>query len=339
MKWISVLTTLSLILVFVFFWFGVTEKLTWAIAGLVIVTVIAFLFTTVAARAIAIVGTNPVSGMTLMTLIISSVILNWVGLKDNGGIVAALLIGGVVCTALSMSGGFISDLKIGYWLGTTPRVQQQWKFLGTLFSAAAVAGVIMLLNDTYGFGEATAAKPNPLEAPQASAMAAVIEPLMTGSPAPWLLYMGGCLLALVLEWVGVPPLAFALGMYLPLHLNTPILAGGLVSYFVAKGGSEDAQRKRKEKGTLMASGFVAGGAIMGVVSALVLFFGKMMVPADWTRTLHDGTVINPEGWTVVHALNMHGWVEENPWSAVLALVLFFSVCFYLYKGARRAASD
>jgi len=339
MKWISTLIVLTLILVFLFFWLGVTNKFTWAIAGLVIVTVISFLFTTVAARAIAIVGTNPVSGMTLMTLIISSVILNWVGLEGNGGIVAALLIGGVVCTALSMSGGFISDLKIGYWLGTTPRVQQQWKFLGTLFSAAAVAGVIMLLNDTYGFGEATAAKPNPLEAPQASAMAAVIQPLMTGDPAPWLLYLGGCFMALVLEWVGVPPLAFALGMYLPLHLNTPILAGGLVSYFVTKGGSDETKRARKEKGTLMASGFVAGGAIMGVVAALVLFFGKMLVPQDWTRTLDNGTVVNADGWSVVHALNMHHWVEENPWSAVLALVLFFGVCFYLYKGARNAASD
>jgi uncharacterized oligopeptide transporter (OPT) family protein len=197
----------------------------------------------------------------------------------------------------------------------------------------------MLLNDTYGFGEATAAKPNPLEAPQASAMAAVIQPLMTGDPAPWLLYLGGCFMALVLEWVGVPPLAFALGMYLPLHLNTPILAGGLVSYFVTKGGSDETKRARKEKGTLMASGFVAGGAIMGVVAALVLFFGKMLVPQDWTRTLDNGTVVNADGWSVVHALNMHHWVEENPWSAVLALVLFFGVCFYLYKGARNAASD
>jgi len=339
MKWISTLTVLTLAAVFLFFWLGVTHKLLWAVTGLLIVTIIAFLFATVAARAIAIVGTNPVSGMTLMTLIISSVILNWVGLKDDGGIVAALLIGGVVCTALSMSGGFISDLKIGYWLGTTPKVQQQWKFLGTLFSAAAVAGVIMLLNDTYGFGDPSVTRPHPLEAPQASAMAAVIQPLMTGDPAPWLLYMGGCFLALVLEWVGVPPLAFALGMYLPLHLNTPILAGGIVSYFVAKGGSEAAQRKRKEKGTLMASGFVAGGAIMGVVAALVLFFGKMLVSDTWTRTLHDGTVVDAEGWSVVYALNLQGWVEDNPLSALLALVLFTGVCLYLYKGARSAASD
>jgi len=339
MKWISALTVLTLALVFVFFWLGVTHKLVWALTGLLIVTVIAFLFATVAARAIAIVGTNPVSGMTLMTLIISSVILNWVGLKDDGGIVAALLIGGVVCTALSMSGGFISDLKIGYWLGTTPKVQEQWKFLGTLFSAAAVAGVIMLLNDTYGFGEPTAARPNPLEAPQASAMAAVIQPLMTGDPAPWLLYLGGCFMALVLEWVGVPPLAFALGMYLPLHLNTPILAGGLVAYFSTRARTEQVATKRKERGTLIASGFVAGGAIMGVVAALVLFFGKMLVSDDWTRTLDDGTVVNADGWSVVHAFNMHHWVEENSMSALLALVLFCGVCFYLYKGARSAASD
>ncbi len=320
MKAVSLLTILSLLLVFLFFWLGVTHKLSWAIVGLLVVTVISFLFTTVAARAIAIVGTNPVSGMTLMTLIISAVVLKWVGLQGNTGIVAALLIGGVVCTALSTSGGFITDLKIGYWLGTTPRVQEQWKFLGVLFASASVAGVIMLLNATYGFGPGSQ-----LEAPQASAMAAVIEPLMTGQPAPWLLYMGGIFMALVLDWVGVPALAFALGMYLPLHLNTPILLGGLLAYWTSRSANEEVNAKRKERGTLIASGFVAGGAIMGVVSALVLFFGRKMAGS--------------EEWSVAAALGTEHWLEHNPGSAVVALVACFALCLYMYRRTMGAARD
>ncbi len=335
MKWVSTLTVLSIIAVFLFFWLGVTHKLSWAIAGLLIVSVIAFLFTTVAARAIAIVGTNPVSGMTLMTLIISSVILKWVGLEGNNGIVAALLIGGVVCTALSMSGGFISDLKIGYWLGTTPAVQQRWKFLGTIVAAVSVAGVIMLLDNVYGFGAGSQ-----LEAPQASAMAAVIQPLMTGEPAPWLLYMGGVFMALILDWIGVPALAFALGMYLPLHLNTPILAGGLVAYFSTRSPNQEVATKRKERGTLIASGFVAGGAIMGVVSAFVLFIGRFFAErAGWTKTLHDGTVVEGSDWSVIHVIGTHGWVEENPASAVLALAVFIGLCLYMNYAAKSAARE
>jgi putative OPT family oligopeptide transporter len=321
MKNISIFIGLTLVAVFFFFWLYVTYNVVWALVGLGIVAIISFLFTTVAARAIAIVGSNPVSGMTLMTLIISSVILNAVGLSGESGIVAALLIGGVVCTALSMSGGFVSDLKIGYWLGTTPKVQQQWKFLGTIVSAASVAGVIMMLDSIYHFGAAD----SPLEAPQATVMAELIKPLMMGGSAPWLLYMGGAILALVLEWVGVPPLAFALGMYLPLHLNTPVLAGGVVAHFVGMGGSEEVKTKRKAKGTLMASGFVAGGAIMGVVGAFVLFVGKGLS--------------GQEDWLVTNIIGTTHWAEDNPWSSLLALVLFVGVCLYLYKSARSAAKD
>ncbi len=317
MPLVTTLTVVTLAAVFLFFWAGVTHNLGHAIAGLLIVGVIAFLFTTVAARAIAIVGSNPVSGMTLMTLIISSVVLNWVGLNGTEGIVAALLIGGVVCTALSMSGGFVSDLKIGYWLGTTPSVQQKWKFLGTAVSAAAVALVIMLLDRTYGFGEGG------LEAPQASAMAAVIEPLMTGQSAPWVLYMAGVFMALVLEWSGVPALAFALGMYLPLHLNTPVLAGGIVAYLAARGKTEEVVTKRRERGTLMASGFVAGGAIMGVVSALVLYLGRLVGGDDWSVATSIGT----EHWSETGAAGLVG------------LVLFLGLCLYLWAGARSAAKD
>jgi putative OPT family oligopeptide transporter len=311
-------TILTLIAVFAFFLFVVKVTLMQAIAGLLVVAGIAFLFTTVAARAIAIVGTNPVSGMTLMTLIISSVVLKMVGLEGESGMVAALLIGGVVCTALSMSGGFVSDLKIGYWLGTTPKVQQKWKFLGTIVAAFSVTGVIMVLNTSYGFSG-----PGALPAPQANAMVAVIEPLMTGQPAPWLLYMAGIFMALILEWTGLPALAFALGMYLPLSVNTPVLAGGLIAHFVTRNGNEDQKNARREKGTLMASGFVAGGAIMGVIAAIIKFIG-IQASGD-------------SHWSVEHLMGMTKWLTENELSAWLTLVIFVALGFYLYKGARSAA--
>jgi putative OPT family oligopeptide transporter len=322
MKWIAAFTALSIVATFLFFWLGVVDKLSWALTGLIIVTVIAFLFTTVAARAIAIVGTNPVSGMTLMTLIISAFLLTRVGLSGNLGIVAALLIGGVVCTALSTAGAFISDLKIGYWAGTTPATQERWKFLGILFASAAVGGVILLLNKTYGFG----AESGGLEAPQASAMAAVIRPLMTGAEAPWILYLAGCLLALVLEMIKVPPLAFALGMYLPLHLNTPLLAGGIIAHIVQSRSQDPAvNQQRKEKGTLIASGFIAGGAIMGVVSALIIFFGRMIAGDDQ--------------WNVVRALHLEHWATENPGSAVLSIVAFLLLCIFLARVAMSRRKD
>ncbi len=315
---VTLLTWLTLAVVFLFFWLMVPGvNILQAFVGLIIVGGISFLFTTVAARAIAIVGSNPVSGMTLMTLIVSSVILRAVGLSGPEGIVAALLIGGVVCTALSMAGGFVSDLKIGYWLGTTPATQQKWKFLGTVVAAVSVTGVIMLLNATYGFTS------DALPAPQANAMAAVIEPLMTGQPAPWLLYMAGVIMALILEWTGLPALAFALGMYLPLSVNTPVLAGGLIAHWVGQGGTEEQQGKRKEKGTLMASGFVAGGAIMGVIAAIIRFTGLSLTGDD--------------EWSVDHALGLTHWVEDNALSAALTLVVFIGLGYYLYRGARSAA--
>ena len=268
------------VLVFVFFQFGVVHNLTHAIVGLAIVMVIAFLFTTVAANAIAIVGSNPVSGMTLMTLIIASFIMVAVGLKGTAGMVAALVIGGVVCTALSTAGGFITDLKIGYWLGTSPYKQETWKFLGVLVSAATVGGVIMVLNKTYGFtGD------NALVAPQANAMAAVIEPLMSGDPAPWMLYGAGAALALILTSIGVPALAFALGMFIPLDLNVPILIGGLINEFViTRSKDEKLNNARQEQGTLIASGFIAGGALMGVFAAILKFVGLDFFMAEWAES-------------------------------------------------------
>ncbi len=280
MKIVVIGVILALIATFVFFYLGVVDNLVHAVVGILIVALIAFLFTTVAANAIAIVGTNPVSGMTLMTLILASVILVAVGLKGTTGMVAALIIGGVVCTALSMAGGFITDLKIGYWLGTTPAKQQTWKFLGTLVSAATVGGVIMILNKTYGFTGDGA-----LVAPQANAMAAVIEPLMSGVGAPWYLYAIGAILSLALTGLRIPALAFALGMFIPMELNAPLLVGGAISWYVSTRSNDKAlNTARHEKGTLLASGFIAGGALMGVVSASLRFGGVHLMNEQWVES-------------------------------------------------------
>lgn len=276
-KIIAVGSVLTLVVTFLFFYFDVMQfNLLHAVVAILLVAIIAFLFTTVAANAIAIVGSNPVSGMTLMTLILASVVMVAVGLTGKAGMLAALLMGGVVCTALSMAGAFITDLKIGYWLGTTPKKQETWKFLGTIISAATVAGVMMLLDKTYGF------KGDALAAPQAHAMAAVIEPLMSGQGAPWLLYGIGAVMALILDRCKVPALAFALGMFIPIQLNLPLLVGGAVNWFVTTRSKDEALNKaRGEKGTLIASGFIAGGALMGVVSALLKFSGVEFDYTDW----------------------------------------------------------
>lgn len=299
---------ITAVLIFLFFLFGVVNNVTYAFVGLLIVLIISFLFTTVAANAIAIVGTNPVSGMTLMTLIISSIILVSVGLKGEAGMVAALVIGGAVCTALSMSGGFITDLKIGYWLGSSPYKQQTWKFLGTLVSAATVGWVILILNETYGFSGEGA-----LVAPQANAMAAVIKPLMANQPAPWLLYVAGALFALVLTMLKIPALAFALGMYIPLELNTPLLVGGLIAHFVStRSKDEKLNTARRERGTLIASGFIAGGALMGVISAILRYSGFNWVNNEWF---------------------------ESHSAELLALVMFAVICAYMIWDSLRAKVD
>ena len=275
MKHITYFIFLALVAVFVFFWLGVIHTLWQAAIAWVVVVLIAFLFTTVAANAIAIVGSNPVSGMTLMTLIIASGVFVAIGLDGTSGMVSAMIVGGVVCTALSMAGGFVTDLKIGYWLGSTPKKQESWKFLGTLVSAATVAGVIMMLNEVYGFGENSA-----LSAPQASAMAGVIEPMMTGGGAPWMLYIAGAILAVILNWLGVPALAFCMGMFLPLELNTPLLVGGIVSWIVARSTKDkELAKARMDRGTLISSGLIAGGALFGVFAAVTIMCG-MPVPEN-----------------------------------------------------------
>ena len=290
MKTVVTAIVLTLLAVFVFFAFGGVVNNIWqAIIALLIVAVIAFLFTTVAANAIAIVGTNPVSGMTIMTLIITALVLVAVGLKGNAGMVAAMVIGGVVCTALSMAGGFITDLKIGYWIGTTPAKQEAWKFLGTLVAAATVGGVMLVLNKTYGFtGD------NALVAPQANAMAAVIQPMMNGGNAPWLLYGIGALLAIILTILKVPALAFCLGMFIPIDLNLPLLVGGAIAWYVStRSKDKELNEKRLNKGTLIASGFIAGGALMGVVSAVLKFAGVDLWMADWNLNYGEAIAILP----------------------------------------------
>lgn len=280
MKRILTILIATLAATLFFFQFGVLGNWMQTAVALLIVFVIAFLFTTVAANAIAIVGSNPVSGMTLMTLILSSLVLVSVGLEGESGMIAALVIGGVVCTALSMAGGFITDLKIGYWLGTTPKKQQTWKFVGTFVSAATVAGVMIIMNDTYGFvGE------NALVAPQANAMAAVIQPLMMGGVTPWLLYGIGAGLILVLTLIGVPALPFALGMFIPMNLNAPLVVGGLVSWAVNRHKNEEQAKANNNRGTLIASGFIAGGALMGVVSAILAFAGCDWMLSSWADSM------------------------------------------------------
>lgn len=277
MKIIAFGSIFTLLLVLLFFYFDVMQgNVLHTVVAILLVAGIAFLFTTVAANAIAIVGTNPVSGMTLMTLILASVIMVAVGLKGATGMVAALVMGGVVCTALSMAGGFITDLKIGYWLGSTPKKQETWKFLGTLVSAATVGGVIMVLNDSFGFTSGQ------LAAPQANAMAAVIDPLMNGVGAPWALYGAGAVLALVLTYFNIPALAFALGMFIPLELNLPLLVGGAINWYVTtRSNDQEVNNERGEKGTLLASGFIAGGALMGVISAIMRYFEINLVNEEW----------------------------------------------------------
>lgn len=290
MKTVVFGVVIALLVVFAFFAFGGVVSNIWqAIIGLLIVGIIAFLFTTVAANATAIVGTNPVSGMTLMTLIIAALILVAVGLKGNAGMAAALIIGGVVCTALSMAGSFVTDLKIGYWIGTTPKKQEAWKFVGTIVAAATVCGVMLVLNKTFGFtGD------NALVAPQANAMAAVIQPMMNGGGAPWLLYGIGAVIAIVLTAFKIPALAFALGMFIPIDLNLPLLVGGAISWYVST-RSKDAKvnAARQDKGTLVASGFIAGGALMGVVSAILKFANVDLYLSSWNAQYGEAVAIVP----------------------------------------------
>lgn len=320
MTFVIFLILLNILAIFIFLVTGVDITLTQAVIALITLIVISFLFTTVAANAIAIVGTNPVSGMTLMTLIISSIVLVQAGLSGPQGMVSALVIGGIVCTALSMAGGFITDLKVGYWLGSTPAKQQQWKFLGTLVSAATVGIVIYILSQAYGFVK-TPEFPDPLVAPQANAMAAVIEPLMLpGAQVHWMLFIVGAIISVLINWLGISPLAFALGMFIPLDLNTPLLVGGLISHYVKKSSNDSKLAEaRSQRGTLIASGFIAGAALFGVLGALLLF-------------------INNIGLAKIN-LNLGIWGEESLGGEILGLFAFIVLIAYFIWDIMQAKKE
>ena len=309
MKFVVVGIVVVLIITFLFFWFGVVHNVKHALVGIAVVAVISFLFTTVAANAIAIVGSNPVSGMTLMTLILASLVMVAAGLSGAMGMTAALIIGGVVCTALAVAGALITDLKVGYWIGTTPRNQEIWKFVGVAVAAATVAGVIMVLNKAYGFvGDGA------LVAPQANAMSAVIEPMMSGGSAPWLLYGIGAVIALILTFAKIPALPFALGMFIPIDLNIPLLIGGAISWFVSTRSKDEAlNQARNNRGTLIASGFIAGGALMGVVSAILKFANVNMI-------VNVGDVP----------------FAETPWASLVGLFMYIAVIAYMIWDSKRA---
>lgn len=299
---------LAVVMALFFAFGGLQMNAVQVIVGLLIVFIFAFLFTTVAATAIATVGSNPVSGMTMMTLILSSFILAAVGLNGTVGMVTALIVGGIVCSALAMAGGFVTDLKIGYWIGTSPYKQQAFKFVGTLVSALTVGGVIMILSQVYGYGAAPDATPDQVKdalvAPQANAMASIVQPLMSGEGTPWILYIIGAVLALLLDMIGIPALAFSLGMFIPLALNIPLLIGGAIAWFVgSRSKDEEVNKARKNKGTLLASGLLAGAAIMGVVSAILKFAG---VNLSTTKAY-----------------------MASPAYSILAIVMYVALCGYL----------
>jgi putative OPT family oligopeptide transporter len=320
MTFVIFLSLFTIIAIFIFLMLGTSITMTQAIIALATLVIIAFLFTTVAANAIAIVGTNPVSGMTLMTLIVSSIVLAQAGLQGPQGMVSALIIGGIVCTALSMAGGFITDLKIGYWLGSTPVKQESWKFLGTLVSAATVGVVIYILSQAYGFVK-TDMFPDPLVAPQANAMAAVIEPLMLpGAQIHWMLFVVGAIIAILVNWLKISPLAFALGMFIPLDLNTPLIVGGLLAHYIGKSSSDEKlANARSQRGTLIASGFIAGAALFGVLGAFILF-------------------MNNVGWINL-SLDAKVWSNGAIGSEILGLVMFILLIVYFVWETMRAKPD
>ncbi|RLE20257.1 MAG: oligopeptide transporter, OPT family [Acidobacteria bacterium] len=338
----SVITLLGVSLVFTFiFFYIITGTFGYGFLTLVITFVISFLFTTVAARAIAIVGTNPVSGMTLVTLIIGSVILVKAGLSGDAGMTIALVMGSVVCTALSVAGAFITDLKIGYWIGSTPMQQERFKFLGMLIAAASVGLVMYVLNTGFGFTVLDAAGhaiPNPaLPAPQANVMKTIIITLMDPKAnIPWILYGIGCIVALLMDMLGVPALAFALGMYLPQELNTPLLVGGAMAALLKKSSDDEkVSNARFQKGTLIASGLLAGSALFGVLGAVLASIG--------TGTVVNGKTISVLDW-VRNAMGLgadrHYVIMQSASGAtIVGLVIMVLICVYLYFSAKKADQE
>jgi len=331
--------------------YGLQSSLVFGAVGMVVGFLLSFLFTPVAAQAIAIVGVNPVSGMTLITVVLAIGCMILVGLKGTAGMIIALIIGTAVCTALSTSGALITDFKIGYWLGSTPRNQERWKFLGVVVSALVVAAIIPLMDSAYHFlvvdpstGELVS-NTQVLPAPQANMLAAVSRGLMD-DPAnqPWLAYGLGGVIPLVLLMTGVPLLAFALGMYLPISINAAVLAGAVVAWIVGRtGATEEERTARADQGTLIASGLMAGAAIFGIVTA-VLRLPKIGAPIQYLSVgiefwLED--VAGQQGIAVLREQAAH-WYEGFQGQLIgLVMYLVLAVlCFLLARlGARWAAEE
>lgn len=332
MKYIIIGIVVTFILLWIFFQFGLSTGLRISVTGLIITFLISFLFTSVSAHTIALVGQNPVSGMTLVTIIISGAIFYQLGARGNEGIVITLMIGGVIATALAVSGSFAGDLKIGYWIGSTPRSQQRCKFIGVIFSSLAAGIAIWLLAQTYWFGEAPVGVSETrqiLPAPQAQLMKTVIRSIMSDQPQPWFLFGTGAVISLILHFIGIAPMVFALGMYLPLELNTPFFIGGLIACFVKKSSdNKDLSEKRHKKGILIASGFIAGGALMGILGALLKFLN-----CDRFISLGIPYVLENGRW-VPDMSNPAAWFEN--FGEMLSILMFVGLCVYMYKKARNA---
>jgi len=312
----TVIFALCAILFFTF-GLGIEGALGYALAGTALVIVIAFLFAPVSARAIAIVGTNPVSGMTMLTLIITGVVMARMGLSGGEGMFVTMMVGGVVCTALAASGALASDLKVGHWIGATPSRQLALKFLGTLV-AAIFCGIAMWLLAQQGDGFGSRAIP----APQASAMKEILVGIFgtTAQPLQWYLFGLGVVFAVVLRITGVPALAFALGMYLPMEINTPVLLGGILAWFVQRqraGEDEDRPRGRHQQGILIASGLIAGGALMGVLNAAL------------------NVIFGTDGMARLHILSEHQF--EGLLGEGIAIALLAALCLLMIRWSRSAA--
>jgi len=348
-KWVIILLGVVLVCCFIAFIVfsadagGAVFVIKIAFVGLLLVAALSFLFTPVAARAIAIIGVNPVSGMTLITLIIAAIALTSIGLKGFIGMTVALIMGAVVCTALSTSGAFVSDLKIGYWLGTTPKNQEKWKFLGIVVASISVSLALLLIHKSYGFTiggsilEGGTSNPA-IPAPQGNLMAVIIKSLMMESQIPYVLYGIGALCAILLEMAGVPPLAFALGMYLPIQINMPVLVGGFTSYLVGKASAKKDYaigESPKERGTLIASGFIAGGALMGVVGAFMNLpdIGKpirfISIGAKYAAESVPGSD------KVIWGISEHARYFETMPGQILSLAGFVGLCLFCYYFAKK----
>ena len=282
--------------------------------GLVLTFLFAFFFASVAANAIATTANNPASGMTMLTVIIASVVLLKFGLSGTTGMFFVMAVAGMVCTALCVSGQFITDLKTGYWLGNTPSAQEKIKFVGVIAAAAAAGLTIVLLAHTFQFGEAAAGDTRPvLAAPQAAIMKALVVGFMSRQPVTWLLFGIGALITLVLEMLGKSSLVFALGIYLPLGLTTPILTGGFLSHLVQRRSQKtagEAGRRIRERGVILASGLMAGGALGGVLGAALRLFPEF----------RESLIQTP-------------FYSNDPVSQSVSALLFVSLCMYVWLGA------